>query len=58
MGDPKKKMKAAKAAEKQAKRERKGKRDGSAPAVLAITTKRGEMTKRSDQHGARAAVTK
>jgi ATP-binding cassette, subfamily B, bacterial len=26
--------------------------------VLAITTKRGEMTKRSDQHGARAAVTK
>jgi hypothetical protein len=26
--------------------------------LLAITTKRGEMTKRSDQHGARAAVTK
>jgi hypothetical protein len=29
-----------------------------AELLLAITTKRGEMTKRSDQHGARAAVTK
>jgi hypothetical protein len=32
--------------------------DTTSGLVLAITTKRGEMTKRSDQHGARAAVTK